>query len=132
MKVKNLCPHSIEVYSAEQFINLEQTNPTTWIADDVQGKPIAKYPSEGVARIKVFTTVISSELPGETVDTVYGEATGIPDNVNPDDILIVSLPMQNMARQANHPLSNKMVSPYKVVRSRRDGSLVLGCMGFTY
>lgn len=132
MRVINLTPHSVQVFSAEQFINLEQVNPTTWVADSVEGIPLADYPSEGVARISVSTEVIESELPGETVTTSYGEATGIPENVEKGDVLIVSLPMKSMAVASNHPLAGQMVSPYRVVRSRENGSVVLGCMGFTY
>lgn len=132
MRVINLTPHAVEVFSAEQFVNLFQPNPTTWVADGVAGQPKAEYTSEGLARISVSTEVIESELPGETVTTSYGEATGIPENVEEGDVLIVSLPMKSMAVASGHPLSNQMVSPYKVVRSRENGSVVLGCMGFTY
>ena len=131
MRIINLTPHSIEVYNPTQFHNLLQVNPTTWVADSVEGTPIAAYPSEGVARIAVSTTAIcSAELPGEIVSQSYGEATGIPDTE--EAILIVSLPMLSMARQANHPRSHQMVAPYKVVRSRTNQGIVLGCMGFTY
>jgi hypothetical protein len=134
MTVINLTPHSVEVYAENQFVNLEQINPTTWVADSVEGEPIASYESQGVARISVSTQVLPSELPGETVTTSYGEATGIPENVEEGNgnVLIISLPMKSMAVAANHPLASQMVSPYKVVRSRENGSLVLGCMGFTY
>ena len=131
MRIINLTPHSIEVYNAEQFRGLVQANPTTWVADSVEGSPLAAYPSEGVARIAVSTTPIFSQLPGETVSTVYGEATGIPD-IEDGTILIVSLPMQSMAKQALHPLSHQMVAPYKVVRLCTNQGIVLGCMGFTY
>lgn len=131
MRVINLTPHSVQVFSESQFVNLEQVNPTTWVADSVEGTPLAEYKSEGLARISVSTEVIESELPGETVTTSYGEATGIPE-VEEGDVLIVSLPMKSMAVAANHPLASQMVSPYKVVRSRENGSVVLGCMGFTY
>jgi hypothetical protein len=132
MKVINLTPHSVEVYFASQFTNLEQSNPTTWIADGVEGEPIAAYPSQGIARISVTTESIDSGLPGETVATTYGEATGIPENLDGFEVLIVSLPMQSMAKQANLNEAPQMVAPYKVVRSRANGSVVLGCMGFTY
>jgi hypothetical protein len=66
------------------------------------------------------------------VATEYGELTGVPEGVTQDDRLIVSLPAKSTAVAAGHPLAGQMVSPYKVVRSRGNGSLVLGCMGFTY
>ncbi len=132
MRVINLTPHSVQVYSESQFVNLEQTNPTTWIADSVEGDPIADYPSEGVARISTQTDVIESPLPGITVSTVYGEATGIPSDLDGSEILIVSLPTQSMAKQEGLSLSTQMVAPYKVVRLRSNTSTVLGCMGFTY
>ena len=131
MKVLNLTPHSVEVYGPEQFVGLEQANPT-WVADEAQGAPLAVYPSQGVARIATTTEPVTSTLPGKVVSTFYGEATGIPEDVQSGDILIVSLPMKSMAVATRHPLAGQMVSPYKVVRSKQNGSLVLGCMGFTY
>ena len=132
MKVLNLTPHSVQVYDANQFIGLEQTNPTTWVADGVNGDPVAAYPSQGVARISVATEAVQSVLPGEVVATTYGEATGIPDGLDGTEVLIVSLPMQSMAKQAALNEAPQMVAPYKVVRSKANGSVVLGCMGFTY
>lgn len=133
MSVINLTPHGIQVFKAEQFVNLEQVNPTTWVADGVEGSPIATHKSQGMARIAVTTVdIYSPSLGGDIVESVYGDATGIPDDLERDDILIVSLPMQSMARSADLPSARQMVAPYKVVRSRQNGSLVLGCMGFTY
>ncbi len=132
MRVINLTPHSVQVYNESMFVGLEQTNATTWVADGVEGEPLADYPSEGIARISTQTDIIESELPGITVSTVYGEATGIPEDLNGSEVLIVSLPMQSMAKQAGLPTANRMVAPYKVVRLRSNTSTVLGCMGFTY
>jgi hypothetical protein len=133
MRYINLTPHSVEVYAEEAFEGLEQSNPTTWIASSVCSEPIAAFPSKGLARISVSTTETAS-LPGgiPAVETTYGEATGIPADVEADDILIVSLPMQSMAKASGHPLANRMVAPYKVVRQRDNTSTVLGCMGFTF
>jgi hypothetical protein len=136
MTVINLTPHSVEVYAQSQFINLEQVNPTTWVADGVEGDPIQAYASEGVARIDTKVSHVSASdschLPGQVVVTEYGEASGIPEGTTDQNTLIVSLPMKSMAAAAGHPLAQVMVSPYKVVRDRAKGSLVLGCMGFTY
>lgn len=134
MRIINLTPHSIEVYASNQFVGLENTSPTTWIADSVKGDPLAQYPSEGVARISVSIEALQSHLPGEVVRTTYGEAVGIPQQLadNTNTILIVSLPMKSMAMASGHPLAKRMVSPYKVVRGKQEGSPVLGCMGFTY
>lgn len=134
MAVLNLTPHSIEVYAPEQYYNLEQVNATTWVADGlvVDENPLAHYPSQGVARIETETLELYySNLPGETVKTYYGAATGIPMH-SPSDVLIVSLPTLSMAHASNHASKDQMVSPYKVVRSRANGSFVLGCMGFSY
>lgn len=132
MKVLNLTPHSVEVYADDQFVGLEQSSPTTWVADGVEGDPIAAYRSQGVARISVVTESVQSILPGETVATTYGQATGIPVDLDGTEVLIVSLPMQSMAKQAMLNEAGQMVAPYKVVRSKSNGSVVLGCMGFTY
>lgn len=131
--VINLTPHSVQVYAEKQFINLEQINPTTWVADGVEGAPLAEYESKGVARISTETVRHEMiDVPGEIVCTKYGAATGVPEVLDGDEVLIVSLPMQSMARQAGINGCTQMVAPYKVVRSRANGSLVLGCMGFTY
>ncbi len=132
MTVMNLTPHAVYVYDASQFEGLEQPNPTTWLADGVTGKPKAEYPSDGVARISTSTKPLNSSLPGEVVETAYGKASGLPLNLDGTEALIVSLPMQSMARQAGLKASEKMVAPYKVVRLRSNPSQVLGCMGFTY
>ena len=138
MAIINLTPHSVEVYGPEQFVGLEQVNPTTWVADSVDGEPVASYESQGVARISTSEQIIEEpedcqdEFAGMLlVQTTYGEATGIPE-VTGQDHFIVSLPMKSMAVQANLEAAPYMVSPYKVVRSKQNGSLVLGCMGFTY
>ena len=132
MKIINLTPHSVEVYLESQFVNLEQANPTTWFADEVVGDPLGHYPSEGVARMVVTTAVVkSSVIPGEVVKTVYGDPIGIPEDRG-WDYLLVSLPMQSMCKSAELDCAGQMISPYKVVRSRHNGSLVLGCMGFTF
>jgi hypothetical protein len=131
MKVINLTPHSVNVYREEQFRNLKQLNPTTWVADGVEGYSV-EYPSDGVARIDTDPKPVSSVLPGETVETIYGKATGIPEGLQGDEVLIVSLPMQAMAQQAGLDSAGQMVAPYKVVRLSTNKSQVLGCMGFTY
>lgn len=132
MKVINLTPHSVEVYAENQFVNLEQVNPTTWVADKVEGEPLASYPSQGVARISTSTNVVMNDaLAGEIVEAAYGQITGL-ESVQPGDTMIVSLPTKSMAVAAGLVGAKYMVSPYKVVRSRQNGSLVLGCMGFTY
>ena len=132
MSFINLTPHAVQVYKEAQFVGLEQVNPTTWVADGVQGKPVAEFESAGILRISTETV---GQLPIDGVPMVatkYGELTGAPEGVMQNDRLIVSLPAKSMAVAAGHPLAGQMVSPYKVVRSRENGSLVLGCMGFTY
>jgi hypothetical protein len=129
----NLTPHSIEVYREDAFINLTQVNPTTWNAEGLKEgvSPILSLPSMGNARITV-STVEANPIDGiPIVESTYGELTGVPDDVGPSGILIVSLPCLSMAKQSGSPLALSMVSPYKVVRSFSNGSLVLGCMGFT-
>lgn len=78
MAVINLTPHSVEVFNADQFINLEQTNPTTWVADGVNGDPIKSYPSSGMLRIST-STIDANPVDGiPAVATSYGELTGVP------------------------------------------------------
>ena len=129
----NLTPQWSEVYPAAAFVGLEQVNPTTWVADSVdKTQAIATYESQGVARIQTTTKELQAINEVPMVTTTYGEATGIPSGFYRDTKIIVSLPMQSMARASNHPLANVMVAPYQVVRQKDNGSVVLGCMGFTF
>ena len=129
----NLTPHSIEVYPVAAFVGLEQVNPTTWVADSVdKTQAIATYESQGIARIQTTTKELQAINGVPMVTTTYGEATGIPSGFYRDTKIIVSLPMQSMARASNHPLANVMVAPYQVVRQKDNGSVILGCMGFTF
>lgn len=128
-----LVPHSVDVYVESAFENLEQINPTTWVADLVYSEQaVAVFPSRGVARIATKTVEVGLIDTIPCVRTEYGEAVGIPSEVAEEDILIVSLPMQSMMKASGHPLANRAVAPYKVVRDRADTSKVLGCMGFTF
>ena len=134
MNIINLTPHSVDVVKECDFINLEKLNETTWVADGlVDGSWVASYPSKGVARISTSVENIEVPgLPGTAVVTKYGEATGIPEGIEENDVLIVSLPMQSMAVASSHPLAHQMAVPYKVVRLRGNTSTMLGCMGFTF
>ena len=124
----NLTPHTVHIYQEDQFLNLQQTNPTTWVADGVEGSPLLELPSQGSVRISTSTVELDSVDGISMYETVYGEVTGVPDGLDEDDILVVSLPsLQAMKGQKYH-----VVSPYKVVRSRENGSVVYGAMGFTY
>ena len=132
MAIINLTPHSFQVYNESQFVGLEQTNPTTLIADSVEGTALLNLPSSGSIRIAT-STVKGEPIDGiPTVKTQYGEAVGIPNNVTNDDTLVVSLRTQSIAKAANHPLANQMATPYKVVRLRSNPSTVLGCMGLSF
>ena len=55
MAILNLCQHSFDVYNESQFIGLEQTNPTTLIAEGVEGDAILSLPSVGSIRIATST-----------------------------------------------------------------------------
>lgn len=132
MAIFNLCPHSFDLYAEDQFVNLQQLNPTTWVADGVVGEPKLSLPSVGSIRIAT-RTVEAEHVEGiPAVVTQYGDAVGIPEGVGETDILIVSLPAQSMAKAAGHPLAAQMGSPYKVVRLASNTSTVLGCMGLSF
>lgn len=158
MRFINLTPDPIRVFKPEQFRGLDLTDPENMTADGVQGDPILDLPS-GWPEATIATSPVEVDpIEGiPIVEIAYGEDIGLPENVNQDDVLIVSLPMQSMAMLTGHPNAWQMVSPYKVVRSRENGSdgsidallkavkspgdyaiirshengsTVLGCMGF--
>ena len=128
----NYMPHSFDVYNKEQFVNLEQTNPTTWIADGVEGEPIVSVPSQGSVRMATSTQELGVDNDNVPVyNTVYGEASGFPTDLKEGDVVLVSLPVVSMMKASNHPLSAFVASPYNAVRLRSNTSQVLGAMGYT-
>ena len=128
----NLTAHSISVYYVHQFINLEQVNSTTWIADSVEGEPILFLPFLGAARIAVNTVYLWDLMGVPLYKTTYGELEGLPENIKPNnDILVCSLPLVFNAKASKNKYAKDMVSPYQVVRQRQDTNTILGCTGFT-
>ena len=126
-------PHSFDVYNKEQFVNLEQTNTTTWIADGVEGEPIVSVPSQGSVRMATSTQELGVDNDGVPVyNTVYGEVSGFPTELNEGDVVLVSLPVVSMMKASGHPLSAFVASPYNAVRLRSNTSQVLGAMGYTH
>jgi hypothetical protein len=133
MSIKNYMPHSFDVFTKSQFINLEQTNPTTWIADGVEGNAIVSVPSQGSVRMSTSTQELGVDSNGVPVyNTVYGELTGFPTELEEGDVVLVSLPVVSMMKASGHPLSAFVASPYNAVRLRSNTSTVLGCMGYTH
>jgi hypothetical protein len=131
--IKNYMPHSFDVYAKEQFLNLEQTNPTTWIADGVEGDAIVSVPSQGSVRMSTSTQELGVDEQGVPVyNTVYGEASGFPTDLVEGDVVLVSLPVVSMMKASNHPLSTFVASPYNAVRLRSNTSQVIGAMGYTH
>ena len=128
----NLTPHTISIYSEECFKGLEQSKPTVFLADAVEGEPILFLESSGVARITVSITEAGEKEGITFVKSEYGELIGIPPEITEEDILIVSLPTKSNALTSGHPLASQMVSPYKVVRQRSNSSNILGCIGLSY
>ena len=132
-RIRNFMPHSFDVYNEGQFVNLEQTGPTVWIADGVEGDAIVSIPSEGSIRMLTSTEDLDIDAHGiPTYKTIYGEATGLPNDLVEGDIVITSLPVVSMMNAANHSLAAFVASPYKAVRLRSNTSTVLGAMGYTY
>ena len=130
----NLTPHDILVFKKNQFVNLVEKNPTTWVADDVQGDAILSLPSMGSVRIATCITSLDDVHGIPVFATQYGELifTGIDQsNINSNDILIVSLPVVSNAKAAGYQIATQLVSPYQVVRLASDTSIILGCTGFT-
>jgi hypothetical protein len=131
--IKNYMPHSFDVYAKDQFVNLEQTNPTTWIADGVEGDAIVSVPSQGSVRMSTSTQELGVDEQGVPVyNTVYGEASGFPTELEEGDVVLVSLPVVSMMKASNHPLSAFVASPYNAVRLRSNTSQVIGAMGYTH
>jgi hypothetical protein len=140
----NLTPHSISVYSVNQFVNLQLENPTTWVADRVVGNPMLSLPSRGIARItttvKAATMHMDSYSDVPLYVTEYGvlyieyKDEDINNSITPkkEDLLVVSLPVVMNAKLAGYEIVSKLVSPSQVVRDAFDKSKILGCTGFTF
>jgi hypothetical protein len=139
----NLTPHSISVYSVNQFVNL-QLNNSTWVADKVVGAPKVSLPSMGIAKItttvKAVTTHIYSSGDIPLYVTEYGvlyieykdEDRNNPITPKKEDLLVVSLPVVSNAKSAGYDISKQLVSPYQVVRKASDTNIIFGCTGFTF
>lgn len=133
MTIRNFMPHSFDAYKEKQFVNLEQLNPTTWIADGVEGEPIISVPSEGSVRMSTTTGQVGVDEYGLPIyKTVYGEATGFPTDLKEGDVVLVSLPVVSSMNASGHPLAAFAASPYKAVRLRSNTSTVLGAVSYTH
>jgi hypothetical protein len=133
MKVINLTPHAVDIYSPEAFLDLQQIDARGWGASAVAGKPIVSFPSSGVAHISSCVKEASPLQLDEGVEvplnnSVFLGLHGIPDDVKPGDILIVSMPTLMKAIEVNHPMATAMCCPDKVVRDINNTSRVLGCL----
>jgi len=131
MAIRNLMPHSADFYAADAFQGLEQIDTSTWVADSASGPALLSIPSEGMLRISTSVVEIEPIAGIHSVVTTYGAVTGVPEDVGPDDVLLVSLPALSMAVAARHWLVRQMVAPHKVVRQRGNTGTVLGAMGLT-
>jgi len=126
MTIWNLTPHNVDFHTSENFVNLEETRPGVFVADSVCGEPILTLESSGVARIGMSSVNKAPEHSIPVEQTVYGAPEGIPDAVKSGDTIIVSLPFASMAKGLFPTL--KVRYPAGVVRSRANGSVVLGAM----
>ena len=132
MTIRNFTPHSFDIYAQDQFVNFEQVNPTTFIADGVEGEAILSLPSEGSVRIATSTESLGIIDGIPAFKTVYGEASGFPADLNDGDVVIVSLPVVSSLNASGSPLAKYVASPYKAVRLRSNTSQVLGALGYTH
>lgn len=133
MTIRNFTPHFFDVYAQSQFVGFEQVNPTTFVADGVEGDAILSLPSEGSVRIATSTQELGVDASGvPAYKTVYGEASGFPLDLNDGDVVIVSLPVVSSLNASGSPLAKYAASPYKAVRLRSNTSQVLGALGYTH
>ena len=104
-----------------QYVNL--TPHAVTIIDDA-GTVTAEYPATGqVAR--AGPQVVGDQDGVSLVS--YGDIVGIPDDVSPETILIVSLVTLLAAAASMHPLWNSMVAPWQEVRD--SSGRIIGCRG---
>lgn len=103
MTIKNLTPHVITV-----------------LLDDGTKKV---FPSDGVARAAVTTTVVGNIDGIDIVSTVFGDPVDLPDPT-PDTRFIVSLATANAARAAGRTTDDLLVTANPV---RNDDGVIIGC-----
>lgn len=143
MTVYNLVTHDVLIYREDQFVNLEQVNQNSWVADDVFEKPIKTYLQSGtVLRINIlneesiffFDEVVPINL-SKYVSLVFitkeGEEKITEETIKEEDLLIVSLKTLENAKEIQHVLLKQMYSPFMTVRKRDELSKVLGCVKVT-
>ena len=129
MKVFNLTPHVINIYSqADVTPEIVNGRPTGKFIANPDAVPVVSFPSDGMARCSVNETN-SEPIEGfdfPVVKKTFGEVNGIPAEVSSDDCIIVSA-----------IVGTALASCFKICRVFGPGSIVLkdgqivGCLGLS-
>ena len=134
MKILNGTNHEVTILTRENLVNFSQEGDLLF-ADSVVGEPILYLPKASTP-----VRVDLEMLPEESVNgiNVYRRIckgiVGIPDNLKPQDILLVSAQTKSAASLAGTFYAVQMAVPHELVRERRaDGKFVtLGCLSISY
>lgn len=143
MEIRNHTPHSVVIYPEAAFNNLRHEGRTL-VADgvgyDSSDPPIAEYhPIENLQPIRISSDAIAAEeihLEGGSFKIYEIDRTAPIKGLTEADLageflLIVSERTKMQAIAIGHPIAQRMIYPYNVVRLSSDTTKVLGCMGFS-
>lgn len=70
-----------------------------------------ELPSLGVIRVGTLTAPHAKVEGIPVFKVMYGPLEGLPEDVGPEDVLVVSMVVRDFARKIYHDLADRMVSP---------------------
>ena len=130
MKIFNLTPHVINVYSqADVQPEIINGRPTGKFIANPDSKPVISYESVGMARCSVNEVPAAPLEDGfnlfPVVKKTFSDVTGIPCTVEPEDVIIVSAIVGNIL---GGKVPYRVLGPGSIVL--KDGQIV-GCLGLS-
>jgi hypothetical protein len=135
-RIINLTYSAINIYHPSDLVGLTRVSDIQWLALGTEGRPIMSFPSEGALKINTTMNLedpfILENETGQVVIPVYQvtllEVEGLPDDISPEDSLIVMQQTKIKAINSGYPLASQMVCPTYPVLYRETGGLI-GYMG---
>ena len=106
MKIKNLTPHAICIFTASQCVEKKKGNYTTLVLKEGEKPVLTIEPEVQIARVSsktIYTDPI--EINGVSIPqakVVFGEVEGLPIELEKDTLYIVSLLTVNAFKAHGH------------------------------
>ena len=106
MKIKNLTPHAICIFTASQCVEQKKGNYTTLILKEGEKPVLTIEPEKNIARVSSMTIYTDPvEFNGVSIPqakVVFGEVEGLPIELEKDTLYIVSSITVNAFKANGH------------------------------